>query len=119
MQLACWPARNSSHSASAMRLLTHTFKDACVALAELTHADHFAGFSKCILQLCLFCSTVAQCTGTLIGARCQHVLTAGHCLHDSSTGGLASDKISFYPSINGNIMPFAAINALTVRHVVR
>ena len=44
----------------------------------------------------------------------QHVLTAGHCLYDSTTGGLASDKITFYPSMNGAVMPFAAINAVTV-----
>jgi V8-like Glu-specific endopeptidase len=46
----------------------------------------------------------------------QHVLTAGHCLYDTSTGGLADDKISFYPSISGVVKPFAAINALKVRY---
>ena len=63
----------------------------------------------------LYCSELAQCTGTLIGAMRQHVLTAGHCLYDVGTGGLAADKISFYPSINGAVLPFAPVNAAKVR----
>ena len=31
------------------------------------------------------CSGIAQCSGALIGVQRQHVLTAGHCLVDSST----------------------------------
>ena len=59
-------------------------------------------------------SVLAQCTGTLIGAMRQHVLTAGHCLYDTGSGGLAADKISFYPSVSGAVMPFAPVNAAKV-----
>jgi hypothetical protein len=33
----------------------------------------------------VWCSGIAQCSGALIGVQRQHVLTAGHCLVDSST----------------------------------
>lgn len=59
---------------------------------------------------------ISQCSGAIIGAQRQHVITAGHCLVDSSNGsGDNVDKITFYPSLNGQKLPFGTLSAVKAR----
>ena len=60
-------------------------------------------------------SGIAQCSGSLIGAQRQHVLTAGHCLIDSSSSSDNVDKITFYPGLSGSDAPFSSLTAVKVR----
>lgn len=59
-------------------------------------------------------SGIAQCSGALIGAQRQHVLTAGHCLVDSSQSTGNVDKITFYPGLKGSDLPFDTLTAVKV-----
>mmetsp|Transcript_16296 Transcript_16296/g.48870 ORF Transcript_16296/g.48870 Transcript_16296/m.48870 type:complete len:527 (+) Transcript_16296:514-2094(+) len=58
---------------------------------------------------------IAQCSGALIGVQRQHVLTAGHCLVDSSSSGDNVDKITFYPGLSGSTLPFGTLTAVKAR----
>ncbi len=60
-------------------------------------------------------SGIAQCSGALIGVQRQHVLTAGHCLVDSSSSTENVDKITFYPGLSGSDLPFGTLTAVKVR----
>ncbi len=59
-------------------------------------------------------SGIAQCSGALIGMQRQHVLTAGHCLVDSSQSTGNVDKITFYPGLKGSDLPFGTLTAVKV-----
>ena len=60
-------------------------------------------------------SGIAQCSGALIGVQRQHVLTAGHCLVDSSSRSSDNvDKITFYPGLDGTDLPFGTLTAVKV-----
>jgi V8-like Glu-specific endopeptidase len=58
---------------------------------------------------------IAQCSGALIGVQRQHVLTAGHCLVDSSQTTGNVDKITFYPGLSGSDLPFGTLTAIKAR----
>lgn len=59
----------------------------------------------------------SMCSGSIINepnSKNNHVLTAGHCVHDSDAGGFV-DSITVIPAADGNTKPFNEAEAVSTR----